>query len=59
MLVYYNGFGAGNQYELNLYPRTMNTLRLKLRRPNFLPYAEWHTGLFPPLPPPEKKAKKK
>src|SRR6476469_1161472 len=27
MLVYYVGFGAGNEYELNLYPRTANTLR--------------------------------
>jgi hypothetical protein len=55
MLVYYQGFGPGNQYDLNLYPRTSNTLRLKLRRPNFLPYAEWNTGLFPPLPPAAKK----
>jgi hypothetical protein len=55
MLVYYNGFGTGNQYDLNLYPRTTNTLRLKLRRPNFLPYAEWNAGLFPALPPSEKK----
>src|SRR6476660_1481705 len=52
MLVYYQGFGPGNQYELGLYPRTANTLRLKLRRPNFLPYAEWNAGLFPPLPTP-------
>ena len=37
MLVYYDGFGAGNQYDLNLYPRTTNTLRLKLRRASFLP----------------------
>jgi hypothetical protein len=59
MLVYYNGFGPGNQYDINLYPRTANTLRLKLRRPNFLPYADYNAGLFPPLPPPEKKAKKK
>jgi hypothetical protein len=57
MLVYYDGFGIGNQYDLNLYPRTTNTLRLKLRRPNFLPYAEWHAGLFPPLPPPAPKKK--
>jgi hypothetical protein len=57
MLVYYDGFGIGNQYDLNLYPRTANTLRLKLRRPNFLPYAEWHAGLFPPLPPPAPKKK--
>lgn len=51
MLVYYTGFGIGNPYDLTLYPRTMNTLRLKLRRPNFLPYAEYNAGLFPPLPP--------
>jgi hypothetical protein len=57
MLVYYDGFGIGNQYDLSLYPRTANTLRLKLRRPNFLPYAEWHAGLFPPLPPPAPKKK--
>lgn len=58
MLVYYNGFGLGNPYDLTLYPRTANTLRLKLRRPNFLPYAEYNAGLLPPLPPkPPKTAK--
>ena len=36
MLVYYQGFGAGNPYDLRLYPRTTNTLRKKIRRPNFL-----------------------
>jgi hypothetical protein len=51
MLVYYDGFGTGNQYDLNLYPRTMNTLRLKLRRATFLPTAEYNAGLLPPLPP--------
>lgn len=55
MLVYYNGFGAGNPYDLRLYPRTANTLRKKLRRPNFLEYAEYNAGLLPPLPPKEKK----
>ena len=51
MLVYYNGFGPGNQYDLSLYPRTANTLRLKIRRANFLAYAEYNAGLLPPLPP--------
>jgi hypothetical protein len=51
MLVYYTGFGRGNPYDIGLYPRTLNTLRLKLRRPNFLSYAEYNAGLFPPLPP--------
>ncbi len=56
MLVYYNGFGtAGNPYDLNLYPRTANTLRKKIRRPNFLSTAEYNAGLLPPLPPHEKK----
>lgn len=56
MLVYYNGFGtSGNPYDLNLYPRTANTLRLKIRRPNFLSTAEYNAGLLPPLPPHEKK----
>jgi hypothetical protein len=55
MLVYYDGVGPGNQYDLKLYPRTANTLRLKIRRANFLPYAEYHAGLLPALPPkPEK-----
>jgi hypothetical protein len=51
MLVYYDGFGRGNPYDLSLYPRTTNTLRLKLRRPNFLSTAEYNAGLLPPLPP--------
>jgi hypothetical protein len=55
MLVYYNGFGSYNPYDLRLYPRTANTLRKKLRRPNFLDYADYNAGLFPPLPPREKK----
>jgi hypothetical protein len=55
MLVYYDGFGLGNAYELGLYPRTTNTLRKKLRRPSFLDYADYNAGLFPPLPPQAKK----
>jgi hypothetical protein len=58
MFVYYTGFGPGeNPYELRLYPRTTNTLRLKLRRPNFLQYAEYNAGTLLPLPPPPPKAK--
>ena len=55
MLVYYNGFGPGNPYDLGLYPRTRNTLRKKIRRANFLPYADYNAGLFPPLPAKTKK----
>ena len=33
-----------------LYPRTANTLRKKIRRANFLPYAEYNAGLLPPCP---------
>jgi hypothetical protein len=57
MLVYYDGFGASgeNTYDLAHYPRTTNTLRLKLRRANFLPYAEYNAGGLPPLPPPPPK----
>jgi len=55
MLVYYNGFGTGNPYDLSLYPRTTNTLRKKLRRPNFLATADYNAGLLPPLPPKPKK----
>jgi hypothetical protein len=55
MLVYYNGFGTGNPYDLSLYPRTTNTLRKKIRRPNFLATADYNAGLLPPLPPKEKK----
>jgi hypothetical protein len=51
MLIYYTGFQAGNQYDLRLYPRTTNTLRLKVRRPNFLEYADYNAGTLPPLPP--------
>lgn len=58
MFVYYDGFGPGeNPYDLRLYPRTTNTLRLKLRRPNFLQYTEYNAGLLPPLPPPPPKTK--
>ncbi len=61
MLVYYTGFGtaAENPYDLGLYPRTTNTLRLKLRRPTFLEYAEYNAGALPPLPPPPPKTAKK
>lgn len=55
MLVYYNGFGTGNPYDLSLYPRTANTLRKKIRRPTFLSTAEYNAGLLPPLPPKAKK----
>ena len=55
MLVYYNGFGSGNPYDLRLFPRTTNTLRLKVRRANFLSYADYHAGTLPPLPPPAPK----
>ena len=56
MLVYYVGFGAGNPYDLRLYPRTTNTLRLKIRRASFLSTADYNASLFPPLPakPPKK-----
>jgi hypothetical protein len=58
MLVYYTGFGtaAENPYDLSHYPRTINTLRLKIRRPTFLQYAEYNAGLLPPLPPPPPKS---
>jgi len=55
MLVYYQGFGPGNPYDLRLYPRTTNTLRKKIRRPNFLETAEYNAGLLPPLPPKPRK----
>ena len=58
MLVYYDGFGPGaNPYALPLYPRTTNTLRLKIRRPTFLQYAEYNAGTLPPLPPKPSKPK--
>jgi hypothetical protein len=63
MLVYYDGFGssgnasASNPYALSLYPRTTNTLRLKIRRATFLQYAEYNAGTLPPLPPTPPKAK--
>ena len=55
MLVYYQGFGPGNAYDPRLYPRTTNTLRLKIRRPNFLASADYNAGLLPPLPPKPRK----
>jgi hypothetical protein len=59
MFVYYTGFGTPetNTYALSHYPRTINTLRLKVRRPNFLSYAEYNAGTLPPLPPPPPKTK--
>jgi hypothetical protein len=57
MLVYYRGFGeSGNPYAIGQYPRTTNTLRLKIRRANFLSTAEYNAGTLPALP---KKAKPK
>jgi hypothetical protein len=58
MLVYYDGFGGAseNPYDLRLYPRTTNTLRFKARRPNFIQYAEYNTGVYPPLPPKPKES---
>jgi hypothetical protein len=55
MLTYYSGVGPGNQYDLGLYPRTTNTLRLKIRRASFLSSADYNAGLLPPLPPKPKK----
>jgi len=56
MFVYYSGFGPGyNPYDLKLYPRTTNTLRLKIRRATFLQYADYNAGTLPPLPPKPKK----
>lgn len=59
MLAYYQGFGAGNSYDLRHYPRTMNTFRKKIRRPSFLEWAEWNAAHFPPLPPKPKKPRSK
>jgi hypothetical protein len=58
MLIYYNGFGQNNTYDLRLYPQTMNMLRLKVRRPTFPEYAEYNLGSYPALPPPPKKTAK-
>ncbi|MFL5898088.1 MAG: hypothetical protein ACJ76D_06440 [Solirubrobacterales bacterium] len=55
MIVYYQGFGPGNPYDLRLYPRTANTLRKKIRRASFLETAEYNAGLLPPLPPKPRK----
>ena len=55
MLVYYVGFGVGNPYDLGLYPRTLNTLRKKIRRPSFLETADYNASLYPPLPPKPRK----
>ena len=55
MLVYYQGFGPGNQYDLRLYPRTANTLRKKIRRATFLETADYNASLLPPLPPKPRK----
>jgi hypothetical protein len=54
MLTYYQGFGYGNTYELSHYPQTAATLATKIRRANFLPYAEYNAGLLPPLQPKQK-----
>jgi hypothetical protein len=52
MLVYYRGFGEdGNPYRLGLYPRSERTLRHKIRRRSFPPYAWAHAATLPPLPP--------
>jgi hypothetical protein len=59
MFVYYTGFGPGyNPYDLRLYPRTTNILRLKVRRATFLTEAEYNAGTLPPLPPPPPKTGK-
>jgi hypothetical protein len=55
MLVYYQGFGIGNPYDIGRYPRTLNTLRKKIRRPSFLETADYNAGLYPPLPPKPRK----
>ncbi len=57
MLVYYQGFGVGNPYDLTLYPKTLNQIRLKIRRATFLAEADYNAGLLPALPPKEKKKK--
>ena len=57
MFVYYDGLRrkrqrpSNNPYDLNLYPRTANTLRLKVRRATFLTEAEYNAGTLLPLPP--------
>jgi hypothetical protein len=59
MLVYYQGFGVGNTYDVSRYPHTLNQVRKKIRRANFLSEAEYNAGLLPPLPPKEVKARPK
>jgi len=52
MLVYYTGFDTpSNPYDPRLYRRSTNTLRKKLRRNTFPPYAPAHAATLPPLPP--------
>jgi hypothetical protein len=55
MLIYYQGFGVGNEYELSHYPQATAVIQQKIRRANFLSEAEYNAGFLPPLPPPEKK----
>ncbi|MBS1879791.1 MAG: hypothetical protein JST31_09775 [Actinobacteria bacterium] len=61
MLVYYQGFGfpSENVYDIARYPKTLNQVRKKIRRANFLTEAETNAGMLPPLPAKEKKTAKK
>lgn len=38
MLVYYQGFGEGNPFELDRYPESQRRLRRRLDDPRFLPF---------------------